>query len=352
MVSPDCYCVHVNAGVESLRCLDSFVISRVARRSTRCSSTGEPWLESVDMRIGYPCINYTVGCKSGRTFRLKSYSEDLLIRTVQSNLDCLLKTLEFNAHHNLLFFRISSDLVPFASHPICRFNWKAHFSLKLEQIGNFIEANMIRISMHPDQFTLINSVDEGVFQRSLSELVYHAGVLDSMGLGTSAKVQIHVGGVYGDKKKSMGRFVKRLERIPETVARRLVVENDDRNYTLRDCIHISRETGLPVLFDAFHHEVNNLGEAEGRALGIAHGTWRSRDGIPMVDYSSPRGAGRRGSHAESIDLNHFGAFLEETKNHDFDLMLEIKDKEKSALKAVRLLRGDERLQETATATKS
>ena len=296
------------------------------------------------MSIGYPCINLTIGCKSDRTFRLKSYSEERLMQTVQDNLDCLLKILEFNVQHNLLFFRITSDLVPFASHPICRFNWQAYFSLKFGEIGTFIKTNNIRISMHPDHFTLINSIDNSVFERSLSELVYHADVLDSMGLDGSAKIQIHVGGVYGDKKESMRRFVKRLERVPGSVTRRLVIENDDRNYTLRDCINISSETGLPVLLDVFHHAANNLGETVGKAFSLFYKTWKPNDGTPMVDYSSPRSEGRKGSHAESIDLKRFGRFLEETRNYDFDLMLEIKDKEKSALKAEELVRGDERFE--------
>jgi len=302
------------------------------------------------MRIGYPCINLTIGCKSDRTFRLKSYSEERLMQTVQDNLDCLLKILEFNVQHNLLFFRITSDLVPFASHPICRFNWQAYFSLKFGEIGTFIKTNNIRISMHPDQFTLINSIDNSVFERSLSELVYHADVLDSMGLDGSAKIQIHVGGVYGDKKESMRRFVKRLERVPGSVTRRLVIENDDRNYPLRDCINISSETGLPVLFDLFHHEVNNSGEAVDKAFNMLHRTWRRKDGIPMVDYSSPRLDGRKGSHAETIDLKLFRGFMEETRNYDFDIMLEIKDKEKSAIRAVKLVRGDNRF-ETITGTR-
>ena len=294
------------------------------------------------MRIGYPCINLTIGCKSDRTFRLKSYSEERLIQTVQDNLDCMSKILEFNVQHNLLFFRITSDLVPFASHPICRFNWQAYFSLKFGEIGTFIKTNNIRISMHPDQFTLINSIDNGVFERSVSPLMYHAEVLDLMGLDSSAKIQIHVGGAYGNKKTSMKRFVKRLERIPESVTRRLVIENDDRNYTLGDCIKISQETGIPVLFDAFHHEANNLGETVRGAFSLFYGTWKNNDGIPMVDYSSPRVEGRKGSHAESIDLKRFSEFLEETGSYDFDIMLEIKDKEKSALKAEHLLRTDER----------
>ncbi len=54
----------------------------------------------------------------------------------------------------------------------------------------------------------------------------------------------------------------------------------------------------------------------------------------MVDYCSQESGKMKGKHAETIDLGHFKNFLEMTKPFDFDLMLEIKDKEKSAVKAV------------------
>ncbi|MBN2092117.1 UV DNA damage repair endonuclease UvsE, partial [candidate division KSB1 bacterium] len=89
------------------------------------------------MRIGYPCINWTIGCKGDRTFRLNSYSETRLIETVQNNLDCLLKMLQFNMANDILFFRITSDLVPFASHPVCSLNWQEYFKTKFAEIGQF-----------------------------------------------------------------------------------------------------------------------------------------------------------------------------------------------------------------------
>lgn len=294
------------------------------------------------MKIGYPCINLTIGCKGDRTFRLKSYSEKRLIATAQDNLDCLFEMLGFNAGHDIMFFRITSDLVPFASHPVCTFDWRRHFREKMSSIGEFIRDHGIRISMHPDPFTLINSVNEGVFERSLRELAYHAQVLDSLGLDASAKIQVHVGGVYGDKRRSMERFIARFNEVPEAVRRRLVIENDDRLYSLADCIRISVKTGLPVLFDVFHHEANNSGETLREAFAMFHGTWQEKDGLPMVDYSSTRTGGRKGSHTESIDPARFRDFLEETKPYDIDIMLEIKDKERSAVKAVELARTDER----------
>jgi len=137
------------------------------------------------MRIGYPCINNSIDCKSDRTFRLKSYSEERLKKTIKNNLDCLLRILEFNLEHEILFFRITSDLVPFASHPICQFNWQKEFKKRFVTIGNFIKKHRIRISMHPDQFILLNSLSERIYKNSIRELIYHADVMDLMELDPS-----------------------------------------------------------------------------------------------------------------------------------------------------------------------
>jgi len=295
------------------------------------------------MRIGYPCINMTIGCKGNRTFRLKSYSVERLKETVENSLDCLLRVLRFNEEHNILFFRITSDLVPFASHPVNTFIWQDHFRTKFEEIGDFIRKNRIRISMHPDQFTLINSVDKDIFKRSCKELAYHAQLLDLMKLDFSAKIQVHVGGVYGDKARSMERFVRRSFLLEDRIRRRLVIENDDRLFNLPDCIRISGETQLPVLFDVFHHRINGKGETVNKAVCLSRETWNEKkDGVPMVDYSSQRIGGSARQHAESIDLRRFEDFLKETYPIDFDVMLEIKDKEKSALKAVEAASHDPR----------
>jgi len=298
------------------------------------------------VRIGYPCINRSIGCTANRTFRLSSYRHERLVGTVAGNLDCLGKILSFNRSHGILFFRITSDLVPFASHPVMDFAWQDRFSDRFSEIGKTIAGSGIRISMHPDQFIVINSPDENVLARSLAELAYHAEVLDLMGLDAAAKIQIHVGGVYGDRKAGIRRFIDRVDGLAEPVRRRLVVENDDLRYPLADCLHISHETGIPVLLDVFHHELNNRGEPLPDAIGEAAATWGRSDGTPMVDYSSQEAGRKRGTHAETLDLLHFRRFLDASGPHDLDVMLEIKDKEKSALAALELARGDPRLRST------
>lgn len=288
------------------------------------------------MKIGYPCINLSIGCTANSTFRLKNYSEKNLIEKVNNNLDCLQKILEFNVKHSILFFRISSDIVPFASHPVNKFKWQIHFKKRFEEIGKYIKENNFRISMHPDQFVLLNSPDRKIVRNSIKELIYHCEILNLMELDETAKVQIHIGGVYDDKRKSVERFIKNYNQLPVNVKARLVVENDERLYSLNDCLHISQEVGIPVLFDYFHHSCFNNGESYLDALKSAMKTWHKRDGLLMVDYSTQKRGAKIGTHAHHINLKDFENFIKSTLEFDFDIMLEIKDKERSALRALKV----------------
>src|SRR4030042_3395180 len=268
------------------------------------------------MRIGYPCINRTIDCTASGTFRLKSYTESRVRQTVKNNLECLRRILQFNLEHRLFFFRISSDLVPFASHPINRFNWQTHFQEEFEEIGKFIIKHRMRISMHPDQFTLINSIKDEIFERSKKELKYHVEILDLMKLDTSAKVQIHVGGAYADKKKSIERFITRFNELEDSIHQHLVIENDDTSYDLTDCLKINAQTQIPILFDVFHHKLNNLENLTiAEAFQLTSKTWNEkRDGVPMVDYSSQEPNGSRRQHAETINMQDFDLFLKQSKS--------------------------------------
>lgn len=295
------------------------------------------------MRVGYPCLNLSLPCRPSRTFRLKNLSWERLRQTLAGNLACLEEMVRWNAVRGLLFLRITSDLVPLASRPENTFPWDEEFAEDFARIGQLLRSFGMRITMHPGQYTLLNSPRKEVVAAALADLRYHARVLDLLGLDSTAKIQIHVGGVYGQKEKSIARFLKAVETLPAEIRRRLVVENDERFYTFSDVLRIHRETGLPVVFDVFHHELNPDGKGVTEALAAQKGTWGPEDGLPIVDYSSPLPGGRFGSHARALDEAHFLRFLEESRPHDFDLMLEVKDKERSALRALALLRGDPRL---------
>jgi UV DNA damage endonuclease len=291
------------------------------------------------MRIGYPCINRSLGVAPNRTFRLASYSPARLRETIALNLDALERTLQYNVAHGLLYFRIGSELIPFASHPVCDIDWREEFGARLRSIGRMVTRAGMRIAMHPDQFVVLNSPDSGIVARSVAELEYHCAVLDTMGLPAHAKVQLHVGGVYGDKGSALNRFADTCASLAPAVRKRLVIENDDRLFALADCLSLHERVGVPILFDTFHHECLNRGESLRAAFRGAARTWGRRDGPPLVDYSSQKPGARTGSHTESIDIRHFRATIRALDGFDFDIMLEIKDKEESALRALTVVRG-------------
>ncbi len=285
------------------------------------------------MKIGYPCSNLSVDCSASRTFRLASYSPERLVETVQQNLNCLERILQWNLEHDIRFFRISSATVPFASHPVVAFDWHRHFADQLATLGAFIQRHGIRVNMHPGQYILLNAPKQDVVERSIAELTYHAELLDLMGLDHTQKMQIHTGGVYGDKPAAMARFIAAYKVLPGIIRNRLVIENDERQYALADNLAIHRETGIPLLFDTFHHSIFNNGEELAEAFDLFMPTWDGH-GVPMMDYSSQHVEKQTGAHTESIDMADFDAVMAQLGNREVEVMLEIKDKEHSALKAI------------------
>lgn len=155
-------------------------------------------------------------------------------------------------------------------------------------------------------------------------------------------MQVHVGGVYGDKEKSMERVIERYKNLNKDIKKRLVVENDEKSYNLSECLDINKETKIPVLFDYFHHELNSTSKDLQEYFEEFMKTWKSKDGLPLVDYSSQNPEKPKGTHIKFIDIDHFKNFLKETMNFYFDMMIGIKDKETSALKAADILKHDER----------
>lgn len=292
------------------------------------------------MKIGYPCVNETLLCSAAGTFRLASYSAERLVPTVAGNLACLRQILEWNVAHGLRFFRMGSGIVPFGSHEVNTFPWQAHFEGEFRALGDYIRQHGLRISFHPDQFVVLNSPDPAIVRRSVAELVYQGTMLDLMGLDSTAKLQLHAGGAYGDKGPALARWVDTFHTlVPEAVKVRLVVENDDRLYSLRECLSLHDATGVPILFDNFHHECLNHGEPMREALRLAAATWHpTRDGVLMMDYSSQAPGERRGKHTDTLVPELFRGFLAELDGLDVDMMLEIKDKEASAVRAATILR--------------
>lgn len=292
------------------------------------------------MKIGYPCVNAAMDCSSGMIFRLASYSGERVAIVVAATLTCLRRILEWKVTYGLLFFRIGSSIAPFDSHPVNIFPWQTYFKADFRAIGDYIRVNDLWVSFHPDQFVVLNSPSPDIMQPSIQELMYQGSMLDLMGLDGTAKLQIHVGGLYSDRELAISRFAQVYVTLPAAVQARVMVEKDDRLFPLRDCLELHQLTGVPILFDNFHHECLNHGEPMAEVLRLAASTWHPvADGVPMMDYSSQALGGRKGKHTNDLVDDLFSTFLDNLHGLGSDIMLEIKNKATTALRAVVQLRA-------------
>ena len=290
------------------------------------------------IRIGYACINTQLPSAS-RTCRLKNATSDRILALSRQNLAALDRILQWNHVQGIRLFRISSETIPFASHKINRLHWWNLLEPEIRSVGRLIQACGIRVSMHPGQYTVLNSSRESVVGNSKAELAYHARLLGAMDLNGTHKIVLHIGGTYKDKRKSADRFISNFDSLPKAVRRRLVIENDEKNYTAEDVLGISKRLRIPMVFDVFHHVCNPSFDGmplSGIIAKIAD-TWKKRDGTPKIHYSDQNPGKSAGAHSESVDIRKFRVFYDSIRDMNLDVMLEVKDKEQSVLKVYRAI---------------
>lgn len=287
------------------------------------------------MKIGYACTPLLVPYKTTRKFLIKDYSEDLMINYTKLNLKDLMNILIYNYNNGIDLFRISSDIIPFGSHYINTFPWWDHFKDELIQIGDFIKNNNLRVSMHPGQYTVLNSTSEEIVDKAIMDLEYHADFLNSLGLDSTHKIIIHIGGIYGDKESAISRFIENYSELSESVKQRLIIENDEKNFSLDDVLYISEKTGAPVIFDNLHNKCfNDNTYTLEEILTKVSKTWHEKDGNMKVHYSQQNPLKKKGSHSLSINTNEFLDYLSIASNFNMDIMLEVKDKNISCIKVL------------------
>ena len=288
------------------------------------------------MSIGYACKIIGPEQIVMKGCALKNATEDRLMALIGHNLSALDAMLSYNQANEIRLFRISSDIIPFGSGLASTFPWQLRFSETLRAVGNKANASAIRLSMHPGQYTVLNTPDPAVLQRAIADLQYHANFLDSLGLDSSHKLILHVGGVYGNKLAALKRFSDHYKDLPDAIKRRLVIENDDRCYHIGDVLELAGQLKIPVVYDTLHNRVNCCDPTKDDLYWISQcaSTWEKPDGRQKIHYSQQDGTKKAGSHSQTIDLEEFLAFYRGLGNVQPDIMLEVKDKNLSAVKCI------------------
>ncbi len=285
--------------------------------------------------IGYACINICQSLTTSRTFRLANLTDARVEETIKQNIDNLRKILSWNVENGIGLFRIGSSFIPFASHAGFTYNWKQKFAAEFEEIRNYVKDNKLRLSMHPGQYTVLNSPTEKIVTNSIAELEWQAELLQLLDPDGGVMV-LHVGGVYGDKEASMNRFIRNFEQLSPVAQHFLGLENDDKSFMLDDVLHICRAVKIPLVFDIFHHQCNFTGASWQQnlipRLETTMQTWHNR--VPKLHISSQK-PGTKTSHADFILKEDFETLLnimDQVKTQPyFDLMVEAKLKESAAL---------------------
>lgn len=291
------------------------------------------------MRIGYACQCLSNTLPKFRTCTKKYATKENLYQIITHNLMVLDEIITYNQQHHIQLFRISSDIIPFGSSPVNTLNWQKEFKETFQMLGQKAKQAHIRFTMHPGQYTLLNALNEDVLERSVADLRYHCDVLNLMGLDYSSKLILHIGGIYGDKMAAIQRFIFVFHHLQEDIKQRLIIENDDRYYTLEDVLYISDKINIPVIFDNLHHEIlpslPDLSLYD--TLLLVQKSWQPEDGRMKIHYSQQDTSRRKGAHATYLDAQKFLAFCREIRYMDIDMMMEIKTKNLAALQALDIL---------------
>ncbi|CAN5127411.1 UV DNA damage repair endonuclease UvsE [soil metagenome] len=284
--------------------------------------------------VGYACINLSLQADkitSTRGMIRKTFTERGLVYASElalKNVQDLVTIVDWNLQNGIRLFRISSDLFPWASeYRLADLPDFPDIRATLEEIGS----RPIRLTTHPGPFNQLAG-QGNVLANTIKDLEYQSEVFDLMGLTPSHwnKINIHVGGTYGDKMATMARFSQQFNLLSENLRARLTVENDDRPslYTVADLVLIYERTGIPIVFDYFHHALNPGTQTEEEAFLTAYATWDVR---PVFHFSDSRQEredpkARREAHADWLysPVNTYGK--------EVDIVFECKMKEKAIMR--------------------
>ena len=267
-----------------------------------------------------------------KTFKEKGipYASEL---GIQNSRD-LVEIIKWNNKNGINFFRLTSDLFPWASE--YNLTELPHYNLIkniLGDVGALANKYRQRITSHPGPFNVLVSPKQHVVENTINDLTMHGEVFDMLGLSRTPynKINIHCNGVYGDKIAAMDRFCKNFEKLPESVQTRLTVENDDKAsmYSVSDLIYIHERIGIPIVFDYHHHKFCTGDLSEEEALKLAVTTWGEIK--PVVHYSESKALHENNDELKPQAHSDYIKEIPNTYGLDLDVMVEAKAKELSIL---------------------
>lgn len=257
----------------------------------------------------------------------------------------IVKMLRWNDRYSIKFMRLSSEMFPFASHLEHGYKLAPFAGEVLAQAGRVAAELGHRLTVHPGQFTQLGSPRQEVITASVRDLEYHDEMLSLLRLpeqqNRDAVMILHMGGVYGDKAATLGRFRQNYAKLSPSVKARLVLENDDVSWSVHDLLPICEELNIPLVLDFHHHNIifdsdkcreGTFDISQPEISDRIAATWRRKGIKQKMHYSEPcNGAVTprdRRKHSPRVKTLP-------PCPPDMDLMIEAKDKEQAVFELMR-----------------
>ena len=253
-----------------------------------------------------------------------------LERIAEENLNNTLRLLRHNRAHDIHLYRFSSKLIPLLGHEMLA-GWDPFpfLSNSFAEVGAYARENDMRCSFHPDHFTVISTPRQDVLEKSYDDLDRHVRMLEHMGLDERAKCNIHIGGSYKDKEKTMERFIRQFSAMPDRIQVRLTLENDDKTFNAAETLFACEQLKVPMVLDIHHHAVNSAGESAQELWPRIRETWDGQRVPPKIHASSPKSEKDPRGHADYLHTPDLLEFLRSVAADTpaLDVMIEAKMKD-------------------------
>lgn len=267
------------------------------------------------LRLGLCCLFRQTAIKFRSTTAkslMKLSRDDQLARLDQlclENSRALIAALDEVERLGFGAFRVLSPLFPLYTHPDVGYRLDqlpsaSEIHSLLAEVKQRKDTYHLRLSFHPDQFVLLSSPRPEVTASSLQELAYQADLAELIGADV---INIHAGGVYGDKLAALRRLGQQIEKLPTAIRRRLTFENDDQSYTVADLLPLCADYSIPLVYDVHHHRCNPDGLSIEEATSACLETWERVGREPYLHISSPKHGWEQNPkpHADFIERADF-----------------------------------------------
>lgn len=265
------------------------------------------------LRLGLCCVfkDQPIKFKSTTATHLAKMDRSEALRKISGiclhNADSLRKALSFCRRSGVGCFRINSGILPCITHPEVGYRVEdlpEHREIvsRFMLCGAYAVRHDIRTCFHPDQFVVLNSPKAEVVKASIRDLDMHAEMASWVHADV---VNIHAGGVYGDKARALASLSHNFYKVGMDARRLITFENDDRSFTPEDLLPLCQGLGVPMVYDVHHHRVNADRLTVEEATSMAVMTW---DREPLFHISSPRmgwGGEYEEQHGDYVDVRDF-----------------------------------------------